>query len=752
MGGFVPWSVPAAVGLVAGVSLSAAAPPLLAWPAAAIALLCALGVSRARAWGRAWLVALLGLAAGTVRHEAWEARPDPVAGYIGQQVTWRGSYDGEWFQTVSPVRARLALVAREDPPTGELEVVGAARLAPGKRNPGGFDYRAYLERRGVSAQLFASEVRVLRQRQGLRERLAQGVAAGLDPGAAGLLVAMTLGSRDGIREEDREAFGRAGLAHVLALSGLHFGVLLAAAERGLRRLGPRRRPLLAALTVGFVALVGTSPSVIRAASMSLAALAALASGVGRLRPWPVLALAACASLLMQPQMLFDLSFQLSYLAIGGLLVFSAPLARLLGAAQAPEADALAVELPWTGGRGPLWRLRTFTAQAVAASVAAQVPSVSLVAGSFGTVPVLSPLVNLVGVPLSGLLVPLGFAAGLLGLVWRPLAAALNLVTGPLAEALTRLARWGARLPAVTWSEVGWLGHLCWAVAVAAVALFARRRLRPSRTLAVLLVAGAVPYAVGSSTPPPDVWFLDVGQGDAVLVRLPGRVEVLIDGGGTPFSDYDVGERVVVPALRALGVDELEVVVATHPDADHVEGLLAVLREVPVGTLVTGPAQPGVFLDDELRRLATERGVHVHVAVRGESLVLGRRGEARFDVLHPPAGATGRGNEDSVVLALRLRGQAVALFLGDVGAATEVELALPRVHTLKVGHHGSRYSTSEELLRATRPRLAVLSVGDNRYGHPHPSVLERLSEHGVPVVSTQEKGAVRVPLGGGRGAR
>src|SRR5690606_25338241 len=248
---------------------------------------------------------------------------------------------------------------------------------------------------------------------------------------------------------------------------------------------------------------------------------------------------------LQPQMLFDLSFQLSYLALAGLLLFAEPLARLLGAPPVGH-DPLAPELPRAEGGGPLPRLRGFAARALAASGAAQLPRASLVAGAFGVVPVLSPLVDLVGVPLSGLLVPLGFAAGLLGLVWAPLAAVVNAVTGPLAHALTRLAHLGARSPVVVWPEVDWLGHLCWAAAVAALALGVRRRLRPRRVLAVLVVAGAVPYAGGSATPPPDVWFLDVGQGDAALVRLPGRYEVLIDGGGTPFSAYDVGERVVVP--------------------------------------------------------------------------------------------------------------------------------------------------------------------------------------------------------------
>lgn len=742
--------MPAALGLCAGVALSAAAPagPALACGAAAVVAAAAtrLAGPRGARPPAAWPLAALALAVGIARHEAWEARPDPVAAVLGEELAWTGRFDGVWFEAASPVRARLALVARDPPPPGELELVGTAQRAPGKRNPGGFDYGAYLARRGVAAQLFVAEVTAARARDGPRQRLARGVGAGLEPRWAGLLAAMTLGVRDDLTDEDRDAFGRSGLAHVLALSGLHFGVLLAAADRALRRLGARRRPLLALLTLGFVALVGPSPSVVRAAAMALAALLALGAGVGRLRPWPVLALAACASLLLQPQMLLDASFQLSYLALVGLLLFAGPLAGLLGAA-APERDPLAPELPAAAGSGgPRGRARAFLAQAVAASVAAQLPSVSLVAGSFGAVPVLSPLVNIVGVPLAAVLVPLGFAAGLLGLVWEPLAAASNVVTGPLATALVRLAHAGARLPSVAWSEVGWLGHLCWAVAVAALALAARRRLAPRRALLTLLVSGAVPYAVGSGAGPPDVWFLDVGQGDAALVRLPGRYEVLIDGGGTPFSDYDVGARVVAPALRALGVDEVEVVVATHPDVDHVEGLLSVLRAVPVGTLVTGPPRPGDALDAELRAVAAARGVAVHVAARGEALVVGRGHEARLEVLNPPAGPPGpSGNEDSVVLLLRLRGQAAVLFLGDVGSVTERELAVPRVHVLKVGHHGSRHSTSDELLTAARPSLAVVSVGRNTYGHPHPDALARLAAHGVPVRTTQVEGAIRVPL-------
>src|SRR5690606_17180631 len=168
---------------------------------------------------------------------------------------------------------------------------------------------------------------------------------------------------------------------------------------------------------------------------------------------------------------------------------------------------------------------------------------------------------------------------------------------------------------------------------------------------------------------------------------------------------------------------------------------------PVGTLVTSPATPGLALDDRLRLLAAERGIGIHVATRAETLSIGRHGEATLEVLHPRAGgAGGTANEESVVVLLRYRGVAAALLLADVGSVTERELALGRVAVLKVGHHGSRHSTSDQLLRATAPALAVISVGRNNYGHPHPSVLERLARAGVPVVTTAGSGAVRVDLG------
>ncbi len=741
---FLPWSYPAAFGALVGAAVAAVTAPsgaLSPLPAAAAPLLAVAVVGAVLASGGALvlrlapdalprravaLAALFALLAGA-RYFAWERVADPLVGWHGVETTWSGYHDGAYFHAVSPVRAKLALAASARQPQGHLVLSGSAAAAPGRRNPGGFDYAAYLRRRGVAGQLFVSQVTSVRGGGPVRERLRAGVEAGLGPDSAALMAAMTLGLREDMGELS-DSFTAAGLAHLLALSGLHVSVLLLGAGRALSRHAKARPYLLMVLTLAFVALVGPSPSVVRAAAMALAVLVAMAVGAGRPRAWPVYSLALAGGLVAQPQMLLDVSFQLSYLAVGGMLLFLPPWTRTLGLRPSDRPS----------------QLRLLVIGGGLTSVAAQLPSVSLVAGGFGQLPLLSPLVNIVAVPISALAVPLGFVAGLLGVVWLPLAWLVNRVSALLAAVLIACARVGERLPALTWGEVGWVGHLCWAVVLCAAALWARGRLRLKNVAVVALAAASCTALAGPLSAPPDVWFFDVGQGDSVLVRLPQGVAVLIDGGGTPFSDFDVGERVVLRALRALGVRRLDMVVATHPDTDHIEGLITVLERMPVGLLVAGPASD-IALDLRLRAVAAARGVPVHEARRGERIAVAG-GRFAFDVLHPPASSGAAApNERSVALALLDGASALAVFLGDLGSASESALAAPPAELLMAGHHGSRHSTSEALLRAVSPRLAVISVGRKNYGHPHPDVLERLAEHGAKVLVTQRDGAVRFDL-------
>jgi competence protein ComEC len=293
-----------------------------------------------------------------------------------------------------------------------------------------------------------------------------------------------------------------------------------------------------------------------------------------------------------------------------------------------------------------------------------------------------------------------------------------------------------------WGEVSAVGHAAFALGSLALVAGLRGGWRGWRALTVAWAAGMVTVVVPPAWGTPDLIALDVGQGDAVVVRLARGQAVLVDGGGTPFSDFDVGARTVVPALRALGIGALPLVVATHADADHVEGLSAVLRAFPVGMLLIGHPAEARAAFVELLRAAAERDVPVVHVRRGETY---RVGGLDLDVLHPTHAASGEPNEDSVALLLRWQGAPWALLLGDAPAAVEARLAIAPTPLLLAPHHGSASSTSEALLRAAQPAWAWVSAGENRYGHPAAAVLERLAAHGVAVRTTLAEGALRAPF-------
>jgi len=721
---FVPWSLPAAGCLALGVALAGLGAP---WWMSFLGL-ALLILYRQPSWGRLIAVSTLLIPLGYLRYELWANQPDPLAGRYEQRLTLTGVSDGRYLTLDDPAGVRVVLSPRGAVPPGRATVVGDLRVPSGKRNPGDFDYRGYLARRGVRAQLLVREVSDFSAaRPDFKTRLAQGVAAGLNERAAGLQLAMTLGIRENLGEL-REVFAASGLAHILALSGLHVGILMGALGLLLRPLGLWRYPALLALLVGFVWLVGPTPSVVRAAAMTGAVILLLWLGGGRLAPWPALGLAALLTLLYNPSWLFDLSFQLSYLAVIGILTFATPvMTRLVEDTR---------RLKW-------WHWRTLLLGGAIVSASAQVLSLPLVASSFGSVPLFSPLVNVLAIPLATLLVPLGFMAALLGSVSLSLAQLVNGLTGAIAGLLLSWADIAARWPNLVWGEVEPIGYALYFIGCAAAALVAWRKLRPWRGALVIMAAILGSMAVTATDPRlPEIVFLDVGQGDSVLIRLPGRVEILVDGGGTPFSDFDVGKHTVVPALRALGVTRLELVIATHSSADHAEGLASVLNQVPVDQLIIGIPTPGKRVFDELMAAAERNRVPVTEVRRGESL---RLGKARLDVLNPPRRAYAEENDNSVVLALYYREQPWALLLGDLSAAVEQEIAFPDVAILMVPHHGSRFSTSDKLLTASRPLKAVISYGRNNYGHPHPTVIARLMEHGVTIRETFREGAVRVRL-------
>ncbi|RIH85226.1 ComE operon protein 3 [Meiothermus luteus] len=623
---------------------------------------------------------------------------DPWKEQIGQWVRLEGRLQEGFLHT-----PKGKVYVRHFPPLKEgYYVLEGHLLRPqGRRNPGGFDQRTWLRGLGVSAVLQARRVvRFEPPRREPRDWLRGQLTAGLSPPAAALVAALTLGERRDLGSTYEE-FQRAGLAHALALSGLHVGILAAFFVLVLYGLGPWRYLTALGLLLVYLWLVGPQPSLVRAVIMAGLVLLGLFLGRGRVGLLPALALALFTHLSLEPYAIFSLSAQLSYLAVLGIALVLPHLPRLSGWRQ------------W------LWASLSIT-------LAAQALILPLLLHQFHQLPLVSPLANLLVLPLLNLLVPLGFLKLLAGsLLAGPTEALSNLTLG--------LVGWLSKGPQLRWGEITPVGFALYYLGILPLLLGLYGKVRWPNALGLTATAALVSLA--SQYPSrAELWQLDVGQGDATLVRLPGRVEILVDGGrGWAYPNL---ER----ALRALGVDDIDLLVATHPDGDHVEALLQVVQNFPVGLLVTGPRATGNPLDEALRRTAQLRNIPILEAGAGTQLSVAR---AHLRFLGPQGDET-EDNQRSLVFILQY-GQKKALFTGDAPASSEARWPAEKVDILKVAHHGSESSTSETLLVAFQPNTALIGVGNNPYGHPSRAVLERLHRYGVEIRRTDLEGAIRINL-------
>lgn len=633
---------------------------------------------------------------------------------------------------------------------------GTFRPLPGYENPGLFSYPAYLRRQGIRWWFEATARPDPAGGAGwwlgaLRDRMRGALAAGAGRHAP-LLQALALGDAGALDPAQRDLLAASGLAHAVAASGLHAGVVAWLADRLAAGLAPVPRLVaVVAGTGGYAVLVGPAPSLLRAtATLGLARALRL---LGRpAEPLAATAAAGAALLLADPRALYDLGFQLSFAAAGGMVLL------------VPDP------VPDPRGRGPRRRAglrRTLAAAARRAgsgaarsllvSAAAQLAVLPLLAAGWGEVAQLAPLSNAIALPPLVALMPGALAAALAAAVWVPAGRALAAVLSWPAAWCDGLVAWlgslpGARRPVAAapgWVYVLYWLALAWVAGDARHALVRRRRpvpVRPAAWLAALALAAGV-WGWRPAAPPAglEVTFLDVGQGDGMVIRAPPGVVMVVDAGESPAGRPRAAERALLPYLRRLGVRRVDLLVASHYDADHAGGLPALAASLPVRWLVhPGAAAVADAADLALLRAleAAPAGARRVVTAPGEVPL----GDALVQVL-PPAPPGLAGNEASLALRLCYAGRAV-LLTGDAGLAREgawVRAGAPlRAEVLKVGHHGSAGGTGEAFLQRVRPRLAVIQVGrGNRYGLPNGDVVRRLQAAGARVYRTDRDGAVQV---------
>lgn len=575
-----------------------------------------------------------------------------------------------------------------------------------------------------------------------------------DPIGQPALRALVTGDRGAMSEREAARWRDSGASHVLAVSGLHLAVVallaFALVRRGWAalpalalRLEPARAGALvgAPLAIAYTAATGASPSAVRSMWVVLFFFAGVLLD-RRARLADALGAAAMLVLAARPSALWDPSVELSF------------------AATAAVGVAL-------GGRRDGWLART-----IRSSIAAWLATAPITAIHFGQIALAGPVANLVAVPATELCaLPVGLAGALVAQVWRAggglLIAVAAAVIDRVSAALAQLAAW---IPPIAVAAPDCLELAAWCAALLAAALAARgprhlrRRALGLLAAAALLAAGwwlfqaeIAPARRRSLT----AHFLDVGQGDAAVVELPGGGAWLIDAGGLPFAgggDREAarraaeapGREAVLRTLGARHIRRLDLVVLSHPHPDHYRGLAALAGAVPVGTLWLARPDPARPLPPELTAILAR------LAARGTRIVhppigtVWRQAGAAITVLAPGEGGVAAAdpilsdNDASLVVRVEFAGRRL-LFPGDLEAEGEA-LLVPRgdlaADLVKVPHHGSPTSSGAAFVAATHPRVAVISCGvQNQFGFPHPAVLARWRAAGTAVLRTDQLGTI-----------
>jgi competence protein ComEC len=790
-------------------------------PIAALAVLCLIALYRdARELAAACCFVAM-LLAGVLVSIANQMPPAPeldaedqapviLAGCVVEPAILANDREQFTLELEAGARARINLYVKEGETAPELrygqkiEMDAKVRRPHNYQNPGSFDYVHFLARQkifwtasgsvagvhvvpGRCGSPFMAAIFALRTAALARiETLYQG-----QPYNIGMMQAVLIGESSKLDKVWTEEYRSTGTFHALVISGSHVAVLAAFFLFLLRIcFVPRRTAMLFTIAAAWIyALVtGWQAPVIRsAAGMTLFAIGKLVYRQGRILN--LIAAVALFFVVLDPEQLFDASFQLSFLSVGLIAAFVIPLIERTSGPLAhglkdlgnrdrdlhlpPRAAQFRIEIRLLAStlslltRLPLKiseaaagigaRVLLFFYELVLTSAVIQVGLALPMAIYFHRVSFSGLSANAIVVPLLGIVVPVGFLAVFTGWHWiAQIAGGLLALSQHTVNFHARLEpNWRIPAPPI------WLSIAFSAALILAAIRFAWKWFRSAAVLVaftLLVVLVWHPFAPVVARGVLEMTAIDVGQGDSLLVAFPNGKLMLIDGGGIPSfgrktkTKLDIGEDVVAPYLWTRSIRRIDIVALSHAHEDHIGGLHAILEDFEVKELWTG-ATPEYPSWDALRRTAAERHVKVIAMERGRQFDFGG---AKIDVLAPGPDyvpSITPKNNDSLVMRIAY-GRHSFLLAGDMEKQIEGDLVAQNLaqhaDVLKVGHHGSKTSSTTAFLDAVHPAFAVMSVGfENSYGHPHRQTLANLADRGIEVLRTDRSGLISICTDGQR---
>lgn len=613
--------------------------------------------------------------------------------------------------------------------------------------PGEFDLPRHLAYQDIFVTAFAADSNELaifatppHQPAGLFVKVRASIGRAIDrsiPAPNGALVrALVIGDKSGLSPAQKKLLAQGGVSHLFAISGLHLGLiamlLYTLVEKGYRQserlllLAPPRRLLpilLLPVLLAYLLLTGNAISTRRALAMALTT-GILLTGSRQTPPLKLWASCALLFLLIEPLIFYQAAFQLSFAGLFGILAWMPRWRQCLSQ---------------TDGR---WRYLLILALT---TTAASLSTFPLVLMNFHLFAPAGLLTNIFAIPVIGLLaVPMGLAGALTLPLWQTGAELLFRGCASVIACALGAVDTIVRLPFLGGQTLYVTSAVLLASFLLSAAVLAPEKMRHRNKCRGLLLLIALWLCLTPATPPAKlaVTALSVGQGDSTLLSFSGGRHFLIDGGGLLSKNFDVGERLLAPALGYLGACSLEAVILTHDHPDHRKGLLYLLEQFQVNAFWS--AIPTENLDPDLLEILEKRHIPIACVPSGWSQPTTIAGAGLW-LFAPEQKDPNLNNRSLVVLAAT--GNDSALLTGDLeeaGLSQLLSTGLPLpVNLLKVPHHGSRNSTPEKLLDRLTPDLAFISLGyGNSHGFPHSQVVEALQQHQIPWWSTDRHGTLQ----------
>lgn len=631
-----------------------------------------------------------------------------------------------------------------------LKIKGKLEKPEGPKNFGEFDYELYLAQEKIFTYLNIWQEKDIKKigeddsnflasfALSARNRINEITKKTLPPPYNFLLVGMLLGERGFIPLDLKEVFTEAGIMHILAVSGLHVGIIAMAllAFLSILRLPKKLKLLILILIlIIYASITGFRPSVLRATIMFILLIGGKL--INRSRNLNIsLFFAAFLILLLNPLTLYDAGFLLSFIVTFSIINLSPILQGLFS------------------------KIVVWIKNPLAVSIAAWIGIFPLSAYFFTKVSIISIVSNLFIIPLTAIAVILGFITFFIGMASISLAGIIANINYLVLNLITLIAKSLSSLPFafIHVAQPSIMVIILYYLTVFfIIEIFSKKTLaqKVKKKAALIVLAIILLIIIVQVFYPADnlkVNFINVGQGDCILIEAPNKINILIDGGGTPQSDFDVGSKIVIPYLRRKGINEINLLILTHPDLDHLEGLLPVLREFKVDMVLDSGLPCDSSEYREFVSIIQKKGIPYHQAKAGDNFIFSNNLE--IFLLNPLYDSDFYNDSDfnnaSIVVKLFYK-NADFLFTGDIEEAAEKKLLvwqnILQSDILKVGHHGSAASTNLEFLDKVNPSIAVITVDKNNFGHPSQKIIERLEDKNIQIYRTDEDGTIIIRTNG-----